>query len=74
MNKDMTQWSTEQLQAALKELYTRNGDLHLCAYQLCFDELLCRMGEEAFDSWFDNIMNAEHISDNVVTLTGKQLV
>ena len=46
----MNKFTTEQLKAALVELYKLD---ELAAYQLAFDELNSRMGDDAFDLWLD---------------------
>ena len=48
----MNKFTNEQLKAALVELYKIN---ELAAYQLAFDELNARMGDDAFDSWLDEV-------------------
>lgn len=48
----MNKFTNEQLKAALVELYTTN---ELAAYQLAFDELNYRIGDDAFDSWLDEV-------------------
>ena len=48
----MNKFTTEQLKAALIDLYKTN---ETGAYQLAFDELNRRMGDDAFDAWLDEV-------------------
>ena len=48
----MNKFTTKQLKAALVELHKTNEN---AAYQLAFDELNCRMGDDAFDSWLAEV-------------------
>lgn len=46
----MEKFTTEQLKAALIELYkTKHND----AYEMTFEEVNRRMGDDAFDAWCD---------------------
>lgn len=47
----MEKFTTSQLQAALLGLYKRNDRDAFNAYQMTFDELSSRMGDEALDAW-----------------------
>ncbi len=47
----MNKFTTEQLQAALLGLYARSDAEAFAAYQMTFDEVAARMGDEAFDAW-----------------------
>lgn len=49
----MKAFTTSQLKEAMISLYSLNDDDSLRAYQLVFDELLSRLGDEAFDSFCD---------------------
>lgn len=47
----MDKFTTPQLQAALIELYKLKDADSQSAYQMTFDELHRRMGDDAFDAW-----------------------
>ena len=47
----MTNFTTKQLKAALIELYSMDN---MKAYQLCFDLLELKIGEDAMDSFLDS--------------------
>lgn len=49
--KEMEKYTTEQLQEALIGLRTRSDKEASDAYEMVFDELCNRMGDEAFDVW-----------------------
>lgn len=49
----MNKFTTEQLKAALLELYKRNDQDSNAAYALAFEELNRRMGDQAFDAFLD---------------------
>ena len=49
----MNKYTTEQLKAALISLYGMNGDDASAAFEMTFDEVCRRMGDEAFDEWCD---------------------
>lgn len=48
----MKKFTTTQLKNALIELHKTN---ETGAYQLAFDELNRRMGDDAFDAWCDEV-------------------
>jgi|GEM_PF-3223908 len=48
----MNKYTTAQLKAALVELHKMD---ELAAYQLAFNELNRRMGDDAFDAWCDEV-------------------
>ena len=48
----MTNFTIKQLQAAFIELYKMDN---MPAYQLCFELLEAKMGEDAFDAWMDKM-------------------
>lgn len=47
----MSKYTTKQLQEALIGLRARQDADGAAAYQMTFDELALRMGDEAFDAW-----------------------
>ncbi len=47
----MEKFTTEQLKAALIGLYGKNDEDSNAAFEMTFDEVCRRMGEEAFDAW-----------------------
>lgn len=47
----MSKYTTKQLQQALIGLRDRQDADGVAAYQMTFDELAHRMGDEAFDAW-----------------------
>lgn len=49
----MNNFSTAQLQQALVALHARNDAEANAAYQMTFDELHSRMGDDAFDTFLD---------------------
>lgn len=51
----MNSYSTKQLKAALIELHKRNDEDSNRAYRMTFDELHNRMGDDAFDSWLEEV-------------------
>ena len=50
----MNKFTTTQLQQALVTLHASNDSESNAAYELTFDELHSRMGDDAFDSFLDN--------------------
>jgi hypothetical protein len=52
---DMIKFTTEQLQDALVALYSRNDIASKAAYEMTFDEVAKRMGDEAFDAWCESV-------------------
>lgn len=51
----MEKFTTSQLQAALLGLYKRNDRDAFNAYQMTFDELASRMGDDQFDAWCESV-------------------
>lgn len=51
----MDKFTTKQLQDALLGLYRKNDADSNAAYQMTFDELHRRMGDDAFDAWLDSV-------------------
>lgn len=51
----MGKFSTKQLQSALLGLYEKKDVDSVSAYQMTFDELHRRMGDDAFDCWCDSV-------------------
>ena len=49
----MSKFTTTQLQAALIALRNRTDAEGTTAYQMTFDEVAARMGNDAFDAWCD---------------------
>lgn len=47
----MDKFTTEQLQAALVELHKRDDSEAVAAFEMTFDEVARRMGDEEFDCW-----------------------
>ena len=47
----MNKFTTSQLQQALIELRTHADSDAVTAYEMTFDEVCRRMGDEAFDQW-----------------------
>jgi len=47
----MPNFTTAQLQAALIGLRTKTDADSVTAYEMTFDEVAKRMGDEAFDAW-----------------------
>ena len=47
----MSKFTTAQLQQALIGLRTKNDAASLAAWDMTFDEVAKRMGDDAFDSW-----------------------
>lgn len=47
----MSKFTTTQLQTALIKLRARSDADSVAAFQMTFDELANRMGDEAFDQW-----------------------
>lgn len=52
----MSKFTTEQIKAAVKELYARNDAEVNAAYRMAFDELESRLGGDAIDAWLDTWM------------------
>lgn len=51
----MGKFTTKQLQDALIGLYGKKDADSNAAYQMTFDELHSRMGDDAFDAWCDSV-------------------
>lgn len=53
----MNKFTTKQLQDALIELYARPASdvAAFAAYQMTFNEVHKRMGDDAFDAWLDQL-------------------
>lgn len=49
----MNKFTTAQLQAALIGLRSKNDADSVAAYEMTFEEVARRMGDEAFDVWCD---------------------
>jgi len=49
----MSKFTTTELQAALISLRDRTDADSTAAYQMTFEEVAKRMGDEAFDAWCD---------------------
>lgn len=49
----MNNYSVQQLKDALINLYSLSGDVNLKAYQLCFELLEAKIGEDAMDSFLE---------------------
>jgi len=47
----MNKFTTSQLQQALISLRARTDADSVAAYEMTFDEVARRMGDEAFDAW-----------------------
>mgnify|MGYP000860247212 FL=1 len=47
----MGKFTTHQLQAAMIGLRARTDEASVAAYEMTFDEVARRMGDEAFDAW-----------------------
>ena len=47
----MNKFTTEQLKAALVGLHSKTDADSEAAFQMTFDEVCNRMGDEAFDAW-----------------------
>lgn len=51
----MNKFTTAQLQAALVALRARTDADGVAAYEMTFDEVARRMGDEAFDAWCEKV-------------------
>lgn len=51
----MGKFTTKQLQSALIGLYNNKDADSAAAYQMTFEELHSRMGDDAFDAWCDSV-------------------
>ena len=51
----MSKYTTKQLQEALIALRARTDADGVAAYEMTFDEVANRMGDEAFDAWCDKV-------------------
>lgn len=51
----MSKFTTQQLQDAMLGLYKKNDADSNAAYQMTFEELHRRMGDDAFDAWLDSV-------------------
>lgn len=51
----MSKYTTKQLQEALIALRSRTDADGVAAYEMTFDEVANRMGDEAFDAWCDKV-------------------
>ena len=49
----MKKYTLKQLQDAMVELYKRTDEDGEFAYRMAFEEILLRMGDEAFDAWYE---------------------
>ena len=47
----MSKFTTEQLKAALVELRNKSDADSTAAFQMAFDEVAERIGDECFDAW-----------------------
>lgn len=53
--RELEKFTTAQLQNALIGLRARNDQEAVDAYEMTFDEVARRMGDEAFDAWCDKM-------------------
>jgi len=51
----MNKFTTTQLQDALIALRAKTDEDSVIAYQMTFDEVARRMGDEAFDMWCEKV-------------------
>ena len=51
----MDKFTTAQLKAALIELHAKTDDDGRAAFEMTFDEVASRMGDEAFDAWCEGL-------------------
>ena len=54
-SKKMEKFTTEQLKQALIGLRAKNDADSEAAFELAFDEVAERMGDDAFDAWCDSL-------------------
>ena len=54
-SEKMEKFTTEQLKQALIGLRAKNDEDSAEAFEMTFDEVAERMGDEAFDEWCDSL-------------------
>ena len=54
-SKKMEKFTTEQLKQALIGLRAKNDADSEAAFEMAFDEVAERMGDDAFDAWCDSL-------------------
>ena len=54
-DKKMDKFTTEQLKSALIGLRSKTDADSESAFQMTFDEVCARMGDEAFDAWCESL-------------------
>ena len=52
----MLKFTTAQPQQALIDLHKLDDADSTAAFEMTFDEVVCRMGDEAFDAWYEKHM------------------
>ena len=51
----MDKFTTKQLQQAMIELRKLNDKDSIAAFEMTFDEVCSRIGDEAFDAWCESL-------------------